>query len=302
MPRLRLFGSLLLASALHFSLFAPAQDFTTQRTIGVGLTPQSAAITRDGARLFVANYGADTLSVIDTASNSVQPLPVGHAPHGLLISHDGRRLYAIVDADNNSAACFVQNEITENIVVIDTASLAILRRIPVIGRTDALALTPDDRHLYLTRVCHEIDTVDLPGGDPLPSRVSLDNPGGLPVGIQISPDGQHMFVNYQGGGPQVEGAAGYKFAHDALVEFDLPGARAIELQASVPNVGDQVALSPDGRHLAICSYPEPVLEVFNLPPAAASPDRALRVAPTSRVAHTSVCMYAPCSNPIRCDR
>ena len=261
MPRLRLFGTLLLASALHFSLFAPAQDFTPQRTIAVGHTPQSAAITRDGARLFVANFGADTLSVIDTASSSVQPLPVGHAPHGLLISHDGRRLYAIVDADNNSAACFVQNEITENIVVIDTATLAILRRIPVIGRTDALALTPDDRHLYLTRVCHEIDTVDLPDGDPQPSRVSLDNPGGLPVGIQISPNGQHMFVNYQGGGPQVEGASGYQFAHDALVEFDLPGARAIQLQASVPNVGDQVALSPDGAQVwtngaDTCSRPD----------------------------------------------
>jgi len=78
--------------------------------------------------------------------------------------------------------------------------------------------------------------------------------------------------------------------------YDAPfhaASYTLEVRHSRLRNPDMVALSPDGRHLAICSYPEPVLEVFNLPPAAASADRAPRVAPTSRVAHTSVCMYAP---------
>ena len=261
MSSLHLFGSILLVAALPCSFRAAAQDFTPQRTIPVGQYPQYAALSHDGHRLFVANNGGDDLSVIDTASGAVQPLNVGHAPHGLLLSHDGTRLYVIVDADNNSASCFVPNEITENIVVIDPADLAILRRIPVTGRTDALALTPDDRQLYLTRVCHEVDAIDLPGGSPEPSRESALNPGGLPVGIQISPDGRYMFVNYQGGGPYLDNMPGYTLAHDALVEFDMSDAKILAVQASLPNVGDQVTLSPSGGQIwtngaDTCSRPD----------------------------------------------
>lgn len=251
----------LVAASLCFPHNAAPQDFAPQQTIKVGEFPQYAALSHDGRRLFVANSGGNDLSVVDTPSGAVQSLLVGHAPHGLLLSHDGDRLYVIVDADNGSSSCFVTNEITENIVVIDPASLEILRRIPVAGRTDALALTPDDKHLYLTRVCHEVDSIDLPGGSPEPSRESTLNPGGLPVGIQISPDGRHMFVNYQGGGPYVDSMPGYTLAHDALVEFDMSTAKIIGLQASLPNVGDQVALSPDGRQIwtngaDTCSRPD----------------------------------------------
>ncbi len=44
---------------------------TVTATITVGNGPRSVAITPDGALAYVTNFGADTVSVIDTATNTV---------------------------------------------------------------------------------------------------------------------------------------------------------------------------------------------------------------------------------------
>ena len=71
--------------------------------IEVGLHPTSLAWDEAHHRLFVSNSNSDTISVIDTARNkvvetiSVQPFErkvAGVAPEAVVVSHDGRRLYA----------------------------------------------------------------------------------------------------------------------------------------------------------------------------------------------------------------
>lgn len=55
----------------------------------------------------------------------------------------------------------------------------------------------------------------------------------------------------------------------ALLVFDTPFVRpsfTLDVQDSHIKNPDLVALSPDGRHLAVFGYPNPVLEVFQLPP------------------------------------
>ncbi len=61
------------------------------------------AITPDGRHAYITNRGSDTVSVVDTASNTVtatitippDPYPyVGHSyPKGVAITPDGRRAY-----------------------------------------------------------------------------------------------------------------------------------------------------------------------------------------------------------------
>jgi hypothetical protein len=51
--------------------------------------------------------------------------------------------------------------------------------------------------------------------------------------------------------------------------YDAPFQAAsytLEVRRSTLRNPDPVALSPDGRRVAICSYPEPIVEVFDLPP------------------------------------
>jgi len=252
------------ASLLGHTSSSSAQDFTVQSTIRVGASPQYAAISHDGSRLFVANTGADTVTAINTRNGStLKQLTVGKNPHGLLLSHDGRRLYVIIDRnDPPEGGCFAQSPYDVAIVVVDTAELSIIRTIPFEGRTDALALTPDDKQLYMARVCNEIDTLDLSAleSQPQPSLVARKNPGGYPVGILISPDGRDLFVNYQGGGPNSD-SIDYTIAHDALVEYDLSSGNIVRLQHSLPNVGDQIVLSPNGEQVwsngvDACSRPD----------------------------------------------
>ncbi|MFD0690876.1 bifunctional YncE family protein/alkaline phosphatase family protein [Actinomadura fibrosa] len=72
------------------------------RSIGVGLHP-TALHARNGA-LFVANTGSDTVSIIDTAKDTVvqtittQPWPgakVGYEPDGITLTDDGRLLVTL---------------------------------------------------------------------------------------------------------------------------------------------------------------------------------------------------------------
>ncbi len=251
------FAALLYGVILLCGYRVGAQDYTIQNVIPTppGSTPQYALISHDGSRLFVANTGTGVVLVIDTGSDTVvRRIDVGRNPHGLLLSHDGRRLYGIADADANED-CSTR---PEKLFTIETAGLTVTGSIPILGRVDALALTRDDQHLYIARVCHEVDVIDLPGGQPHVSIESLKNPGGYPVGILISPDGRHMFVNYQFFGPYSN--HGY-LAHDALVEFDVTSGDLLRAQHSVPNVGDQIALSPNGTQIwsngvDACSRPD----------------------------------------------
>ena len=55
-------------------------------TIAVGQRPWNMAITRDGAKVYVANGRSNSVSVIDTAKNAVAAtIPVGQSPWGVQI-------------------------------------------------------------------------------------------------------------------------------------------------------------------------------------------------------------------------
>jgi YVTN family beta-propeller protein len=69
---------------------------TAVATIPVGMVPTSVAITPDGTSAYVANGGSNTVSVIDTASNTVEatvPFPAGSGPNAIAITPDGKHAY-----------------------------------------------------------------------------------------------------------------------------------------------------------------------------------------------------------------
>ena len=55
---------------------------TVIATIPVGSSPVGVAVTPDGSKVYVANDGDNTVSVISTATNTVigAPIPVGNDP------------------------------------------------------------------------------------------------------------------------------------------------------------------------------------------------------------------------------
>ena len=63
---------------------------TVEATVKVGYHPVDVAITRNGARAYVADAGAHSVTVLNTATNQVvTTLPVGFLPVKTAITPDG---------------------------------------------------------------------------------------------------------------------------------------------------------------------------------------------------------------------
>ncbi len=115
-------------------------------TISVGLHPNGMVWDEKAGRLYVANNNSDSVSVVDTKSNTVlrqialKPFAAntpGIAPTAVALTPDGRRLFV---------ACGGINAV----VVIDTASSKVEGMIPTGWYPGAVAVSPDGRHLAIS--------------------------------------------------------------------------------------------------------------------------------------------------------
>ena len=77
---------------------------------------------------YITNSGSNTVSVIDTATNTVvSTIPVGTTPFGVAVTPDGSKVY-IANATSNTVS------------VIDTATNAVVSTIPVGSGPDAFGI------------------------------------------------------------------------------------------------------------------------------------------------------------------
>ena len=96
-------------------------------SMGIGL---GTATAQAQTRAYVTNNGSNTVSVIDTATNTVvATIPVGVSPFGVAITPDGTRAY-------------VANQDSNTVSVIDTATNTVIATIPVGANPVAVAITP----------------------------------------------------------------------------------------------------------------------------------------------------------------
>ena len=72
-----------------------ASTNTPIASIVVGINPAQVAVSPDGKWAYVTNYTSNTVSYIDTATNTVvgSPLSVAEKPYGISTSPDGSILY-----------------------------------------------------------------------------------------------------------------------------------------------------------------------------------------------------------------
>lgn len=116
-------------------------DITTMTatavTIPVGAVPTGMAVTPDGTKLFVSNNGSSTVSVIDTATDTVTTtVAAGAAPAGLAVSPDQSRLYVV----NNGSS---------SVSVIDVALNNVVGTVNVGAAPEGIAITPDGQRAYV---------------------------------------------------------------------------------------------------------------------------------------------------------
>ena len=133
-----------------------------------------------GPCAYVTNQDSDTVSVLDTATNTVRANPVaGDAPDFVAVHPLGTRVY-------------VSNTVRRTITVISTATNAILATIPSVS--GALAVHPTGTRLYVADgVLSNVTVIDTATNTVL----TLIPVGGNPSGVAVTPDGTRLYVANQ---------------------------------------------------------------------------------------------------------
>ncbi len=169
------------------------------------------AITPDGTRLLVTNIGNDSLSLIDTTSNTVlweydlrpyantpslSGTPGGEAPFSVAIGGNAQRGYFayVSSIRDREVDLFPLRDIPP-----DTGTVF---RIPLRGTPNSLALSPDGGRLYVAQDNYDriaiIETQHDTVVAQLPVLGSFSGHGGLtgaaPNGLAVSRDGNFLYV------------------------------------------------------------------------------------------------------------
>jgi YVTN family beta-propeller protein len=188
-------------------------------TIASGVAPMAAAQSA-GPKAYVGLFGDNAIAVIDTATSQLaKTIPIPTGPHGLVITPDGKWVYASSDGDSV-------------VSVINTATDEVTASIDVGSTPHGLAVTPDGtRVLVASFGTDQVEAIDT-GSNQVVWQVPVPQPHNL----AITADGQTAYA-----ASQKPGAA-------ALAIIDIPSGTAI---GSVPLDHTPRALnpSPDGHEV-----------------------------------------------------
>jgi YVTN family beta-propeller protein len=143
--------------------------------------PNAGGAAQPGAKAYIGLFKDNAVAVLDTGANKILgtiPIPAG--PHGLVITPDGRWVYASSDGDSK-------------VSLIDTQTDQVTQTIEVGKAPHGLALTPDAK-LVLAAVfgANQVAFIDTQMNQVV-GRVDVPSPHN----ITISPDGRMAYVASQ---------------------------------------------------------------------------------------------------------
>ncbi|MCB0933171.1 MAG: beta-propeller fold lactonase family protein [Mycobacterium sp.] len=158
--------------------FTPLNAVTA--VVNAGASPQHGlAFSPDGATAYVTNQSDGTVTVIDTATNTVRTtINTGGEPTGIAVSPDGAAVYVASRGGSVS--------------VIDTATgadktLAVVGR----GRQSGVAVSPDGSTVYVVNSAERtLSVIDAATGN-ITADVMV---GDEPVGVAVTRNGRTVYV------------------------------------------------------------------------------------------------------------
>src|SRR5215472_5478893 len=171
--------------------YDPATD-KVDWLLGTGQnTTHMIIVSRDGDRMFTANIGSDSITILERAlAGNQNPLawnetvvPVGKGPEGNDLSPDGRELWAANSRDGT-------------VSIIDVAQKKVVQTIDLnTRRANRLKFTPDGKVVLISDLdAGELVVVDAAARKEI-KRVPL---GHQVEGILVSPDGSRAYVAVAG--------------------------------------------------------------------------------------------------------
>jgi YVTN family beta-propeller protein len=135
--------------------------------------------TPDEAKLYVANIGSGSVTVIDRESGTVRHIATGDGAEGIDVSPEGKHVWVSNRGDNT-------------ISVVDVATDEIVASMDSGGKMPIrVKFTPDGRQVWVSNArSNSVSVFDAASR----KRLGTAEVGAVPVGIQMSPDGKRAFV------------------------------------------------------------------------------------------------------------
>ena len=186
-------------------------------------------------RLYVANQGSGSVSVIDTTSNTViHTIQVAATDvQALAVNSDGSRLYVVHSA-------------TSTLFVFDTTTFESIGSVVFDGRGHEVMVSPDGSRVYLVTDRGQLNVIDTATLQVL-KTVTL--PGGTAFAAVMTPDGSRVYV-----GDQFE---------DLLSVFDTATEQVIATIQAGGNRQLDMAVSPDGSRVYTVNQNNSTLSVID---------------------------------------
>ncbi len=222
------------------AIFSVANPPSLVSAVTSGTTsPLGAAATPDGSEVWVTESGANTVSVIDTSTQTItDTIVVGIYPHGIAITPDGTTAFVANTGPNTGAGG------SQVLSQISTSTKATSRKIEVGEAPKAVVVTPDGSTVAVT--CADgLYAVAVATGSTTMSPASLQSP----LGLAVTPDGSELWV--------VDAGA------DAVV---IVSSADLSKQATIA-VGDtpwRVAISADGSTAYVTNTNDDTVSVIDV--------------------------------------
>lgn len=193
--------------------------------IRTGQHPKVLVASPDGKSVFAANWMSKSVTQIDVASASVvRTLDVDKQPRGMAMSKSG--------------TLYVANFYGDSIDVFEGKELENRHRLPVCKCPRHLALSPDERTLYMSCLNYDqIHAMDV-ATETVQHKVSV---GQAPKSIAVSRDGRYVYSADYGESRSI-----------SVVDTADWTARTYPIPAM--DRGSGVAVGPDDRHALVTGW------------------------------------------------
>jgi YVTN family beta-propeller protein len=212
----------------------PPPSVVVTATIPVGQQPGRVAITPDGGRAYVTNFGSDTVTVLGSKLGA-ETVRVSRQPSVVAITPNGKFAYV---TGNGSA----------DVSVLDTAQRAVVAAVPVGQRPSGLAVTPDGRHVYVAvQAAATVAVIDT-----ATNTVSATVHASEPAAVAMSPDGRYAYVTNFGVGIGPGNVSVIDTASNTVT-------------ATIPTgvTPGSIASSPDGTHVYVTNFSSDTVTVID---------------------------------------
>ncbi len=189
---------------------------------------------------YVANEADSTVSMIDTATNTVEAatLAVGNQPNAIAVTSDGLHAYV---ANGNFYG------LGGTVSVVDTATNTVEAATLAVGSLpEAIAVTPDGKHVYVVNFGSNNVSVIATATNTVVATVGV---GSLPRGVAVSPDGKHAYVTNDNSN------------NISVIDTATDTVEAAALAVGANPVG--IAVTPDGKHAYVTNLNDNTVSVID---------------------------------------